>query len=164
MNDMVRMELSKIIITETSEEQVIVLKEVDGAGRAFPIVIGIWEAIAINRYIKQQKTPRPMTHDLVGGVIRNVGFSLDRIQVNDLKDGVFYARLVLKRNGREVEVDSRPSDAIALAVQWNAPIFVAESVLEEAARAPESPGFSPPGGEGSEGEEEPDEGAPGGEV
>jgi bifunctional DNase/RNase len=162
MNDMVRMELSKIIITETSEEQVIVLKEVDGDGRAFPIVIGIWEAIAINRYLNQQKTPRPMTHDLIGGVIRNIGFNLDRIQVNDLKDGVFYARLVLKRNGREVEVDSRPSDAIALAVQWNAPIFVSETVLEEAARAPEPPGFSPE--EGGEGEEEPDEGGPGGEV
>jgi bifunctional DNase/RNase len=139
---MVRMELSKIIITETSEEQVIVLKEVDGDGRAFPIVIGIWEAIAINRYINRQKTPRPMTHDLLGGVIRNAGFDLDRIMVNDLKEGVFFARLVLKKNSQEVEVDSRPSDAIALAVQWEAPIYVDESVLEEAARPPEGPGFS----------------------
>ena len=149
---MVHMELSRIIISETSDEQVIVLKEVDGTDRAFPIVIGIWEAIAINRYLNQQKTPRPMTHDLLGGVIKNVGYSLDRIHVNDLKDGVFYARLILKRNGKEVEVDSRPSDAIALAVQWNAPIFVAEGVLEEAGRPSENPGFTPPG------EEESDEG------
>lgn len=139
---MIRMELSKIIITETSEEQVIVLKEVDGDGRAFPIVIGIWEALAINRYVNDHTSPRPMTHDLLGGVIRNLGFQLDRILVNALKDSVFYARLVLKKNGKEVEVDSRPSDAIALAVQWKAPIFVDESVLEEAAKPGQFPGLS----------------------
>jgi len=143
--DMIRMELSKIIITETSEEQVIVLKEADSGDRAFPIVIGIWEAIAINRYINRQKTPRPMTHDLLGGVIENLGYNLDRILVNDLKDGVFFARLVLRKNGSVVEVDSRPSDAIALAVQTGARIFVSENVLEEAARSGENGGFSGPG-------------------
>jgi bifunctional DNase/RNase len=156
------MELSKIIITETSEEQVVVLKEVEGS-RAFPIVIGIWEAIAINRYVNRQKTPRPMTHDLLTQTIRNLGFSLERIIVNDLKEGVFFARLVLKRNGKSVEVDSRPSDAIALAVQWNCPIYVEERVIEEVAKPSEGNpgGFSSeePGDEGDEGEEDTQPGA-----
>jgi hypothetical protein len=151
---MIQMELSKIIITETSEEQVIVLKEVQG-GRAFPIVIGIWEAIAINRYVNRQRTPRPMTHDLLGGVIKNLGYALDRIVVNDLKEGVFYASLILRRNGKNVEVDSRPSDAIALAVQWGCPIYVEERVLEGVSKPSDddSGGFS----EGPEEEDEGDE-------
>jgi bifunctional DNase/RNase len=124
------MELSRIIISETNDEQVIVLKEVDGE-RAFPIVIGIWEAVAIDRNIKGKKTPRPMTHDLIENVISGLDCSLDRILVTELKDRTFYARLVLRRNGKMVEVDSRPSDAIALAVQMKAPIYVNESVLDE---------------------------------
>lgn len=151
---MVRMELSRIIITETSEEQVIVLREVEGTNRAFPIVIGIWEAIAINRYLSGQKTPRPMTHDLLCGIIRNLGYNLDRILVNDLQNGVFYARLVLMKDGEKVEVDSRPSDAIALAVRWGAPIFVEETVLEDASRPQEFPGFPPGEPEGDEDEDE----------
>ena len=127
---MVHMELSRIIISETNDEQVIVLKEVDGE-RAFPIVIGIWEAVAIDRNIKGKKTPRPMTHDLIENVIAGLDCALDRIVVTELKDRTFYARLVLRRNGKMVEVDSRPSDAIALAVQMKAPIYVNESVLEE---------------------------------
>jgi bifunctional DNase/RNase len=124
------MELSRIIISETNDEQVIVLKEVGGE-RAFPIVIGIWEAVAIDRNIKGKKTPRPMTHDLIENVISGLDCSLDRIVVTELKDRTFYARLVLRRNGKMVEIDSRPSDAIALAVQMKAPIYVNESVLEE---------------------------------
>ena len=127
---MVHMELSRIIISETNDEQVIVLKEVGGE-RAFPIVIGIWEAVAIDRNIKGKKTPRPMTHDLIENVIAGLDCSLDRVVVTDLKERTFYARHVLRRNGKMVEVDSRPSDAIALAVQMKAPIYVNESVLEE---------------------------------
>ena len=127
---MVHMELSRIIISETNDEQVIVLKEVGGE-RAFPIVIGIWEAVAIDRNIKGKKTPRPMTHDLIENVIAGLDCSLDRIIVTELKERTFYARLVLRRSGKMVEVDSRPSDAIALAVQMKAPIYVNESVLEE---------------------------------
>ena len=127
---MIHMELARIIISETNDEQVIVLKEVDGE-RAFPIVIGNWEAVAIDRNIKGKKTPRPMTHDLIENVISGLDCTLDRIVVTELKDRTFYARLVLRRNGKMVEVDSRPSDAIALAVQMKAPIYVNESVLEE---------------------------------
>jgi uncharacterized protein len=126
------MELSRIIISETNDEQVIVLKEVDG-DRAFPIVIGIWEAVAIDRNIKGKKTPRPMTHDLIENVIAGLDCALDRIVVTELKDRTFYARLVLRRNGKMVEVDSRPSDAIALAVRCDAPIFAADDVVESSA-------------------------------
>jgi len=145
---MVHMELSRIIISETNDEQVIVLKEVGGP-RAFPIVIGIWEAVAIDRNIKGKKTPRPMTHDLLENVIKGLDADLEKIVVTDLRDRTFYAKLILRRNGTAVEIDSRPSDAIALAVQMRVPIYVEESVLEEA-----NPGSEPGGGPGEAGPEE----------
>ena len=126
---MVHMELKSVIISETNDEQIIVLKEVEGA-RQFPIVIGIWEAFAIDRNLKEKKTPRPMTHDLIENVIRQMDGTLDRIVVNDLRNQTFFAKLMIKRNGKVIEVDSRPSDAIALAVQMKVPIYVAEKVLE----------------------------------
>ena len=154
---MLHMELSKIIITETSEEQVIVLKEVEGA-RAFPIVIGIWEALSIDRNIKEKKSPRPMTHDLIDSVIKKLDAKLDRIIINDLKDRTFYATLVLRMNGKKVEVDSRPSDAIALAVLSKAPIYVEEKVIKnlstQAQQAAAAPEFDP---ESESQKEEPDE-------
>lgn len=124
------MELARVIISETNDEQVIVLKESQGE-RAFPIVIGIWEAVAIDRNLKQKKTPRPMTHDLIENVIRGLDAQLEKIVVSDLRDRTFYAKLVLRKNGQVFEVDSRPSDAIAIAVQMRAPIYVEEKVLEE---------------------------------
>ncbi len=152
---MVPMELSRIIISETNDEQVIVLKEV-GGDRAFPIVIGIWEAVAIDRNIKGKKTPRPMTHDLLENVIGGLDAKLDRIVVTELKDRTFYAHLILKRNGKSVEFDSRPSDAIALAVQMKAPIYVDEQVLDEVlpAGGPDAPEPGPEE-EGEAGEDEP---------
>jgi bifunctional DNase/RNase len=149
------MELSRIIISETNDEQVIVLKEVEGE-RAFPIVIGIWEAVAIDRNIKGKKTPRPMTHDLLQNVIQGLDSKLERIVVTELKDRTFFAKLILKKNGRMVEVDSRPSDAIALAVQMRAPIYVDESVIEEVTPGPGLGGSSDTGpeeeGDSAEGE------------
>ena len=126
---MVRMVLSRIVITETSDQQIIVLKEREGQ-RAFPIVIGIYEATAIDRGVKEIATERPLTHDLVRNIIEALGAELVQVVINDLRDNTFFARLILRRNGKEVEVDSRPSDAIALAVQRNTPIFVAEKVLD----------------------------------
>jgi bifunctional DNase/RNase len=149
------MELSRIIISETNDEQVIVLKEIEGK-RAFPIVIGIWEALAIDRNIKGKKTPRPMTHDLLENVIQGLDGRLERVVVSDLKERTFYARLVLRRNGKTVEIDSRPSDAIALAVQMKAPIWVDEKVLEEVMPAGEFGEPSGPG-PGDEGETDPEE-------
>lgn len=132
---MIEMELSRIIISETTDEQVIVLREV-GGGRAFPIVIGIWEALSIDRGIKGRKTPRPMTHDLIGQVIEGLDANLDRVVITELRDRTFFANLVLRCNGDVIEVDSRPSDAIALAVIKRAPIFVNEQVLAAAKADP----------------------------
>ena len=148
------MELSRIIISETNDEQVIVLKETGGE-RAFPIVIGIWEAVAIDRNIKGKKTPRPMTHDLVENIIGGLQANLERIIVTELRDRTFYAKLIIQRNGESVEVDSRPSDAIALAVQMRVPIYVEEQVLEDVT-PPISFGQAEPG-PGEEGEPEEDE-------
>ena len=150
---MLPMELSRIIINETHDEQVIVLKEIEG-DRAFPIVIGMWEAVTIDRNIKGKKTPRPMTHDLLEHVIHGLEANLERILITELRDRTFFARLVLQRNGESVEVDSRPSDAIALAIQMQAPIYVAEEILEEVTSETETPDFPPPDFDPEEGEDE----------
>ncbi len=127
---MVRMELVKIVIRETSDHQLIFLKEVDGE-RTFPIVIGFFEAAAIDRKVKSIPTARPMTHDLIGSILLSLESKLEQVVVNKLESNTFYARLYLQKNGTKVEVDARPSDAVALAVQADAPIFVDEDVLNE---------------------------------
>jgi hypothetical protein len=125
------MELSKIMISETNDHQIIILKEKEGQ-RSFPIVIGLHEAWAIDRAVKEIPTPRPLTHDLLYSVITGLNADLARIIINDLKNNTFYAKLIIQMNGKSVEVDSRPSDAIALAMQKrDTPIFVEEKVLEE---------------------------------
>ncbi len=123
-------ELSRIIINETSDQQIIVLKERHGQ-RSFNIVIGIVEIFAIDRCLKGIKAPRPMTHDLLDSVIENLGAKIEKIVINDLRNHTFYAKIYLSLNGRTVEVDSRPSDAIALGAASNAPIYVAEHVFEK---------------------------------
>lgn len=135
---MVEVDLTRIIINERSEQQVIVLKE-KGGDRAFPILIGIYEATAIDRGVKEYRTPRPLTHDLICSMLRSLDVHLERIIVTDLRNQTFYAKLVLVQNGKCVEVDSRPSDAIAIAAQTGAPIFVEEKVLDEVVKnqAPE---------------------------
>lgn len=126
----IQIELKRIIITETSDQQVIYLKEVTGE-RAFPIVIGSNEAFAIDRRLKGQPTPRPQTHELLASVIEKLEGTLERIVINDLQDHTFFARLVIRYHGKTVEIDCRPSDAIALGVASNVPIFVAEHVMDE---------------------------------
>jgi hypothetical protein len=126
----VQMELYKIIIREIEEQQVIVLKEVDGK-REFSIVIGANEALAIDRRLKGIPMIRPMTHDLLANVIEELGGTMDYIEINDLQSGTFYARIHIKQNGTMLSVDSRPSDAIALGIATSVPIYVAEHVLEE---------------------------------
>jgi bifunctional DNase/RNase len=123
-------ELSRIIINETSDQQIIVLKERHGQ-RSFPIVIGIAEIFAIDRRLKGIKPPRPMTHDLLDSVIETLGAKIKKIVINDLRNHTFYAKIHLSLNGRTVEVDSRPSDAIALGAASNAPIYVADHIFEK---------------------------------
>jgi bifunctional DNase/RNase len=121
-----------------TDMQLIELREVgvESDARSFPIVIGLPEAFAIDRRLKGIEIPRPQTHDLLGEVIRSMGGSLKRIEINDLDEGTFYAMLIIDQDGREVTVDSRPSDAIALGISNDVPIFVAEHVIEEAASEP----------------------------
>ncbi len=126
----VEVELSRIIINETSDQQVIVLKERHGE-RSFPIVIGIVEIFAIDRRLKGIKPPRPMTHDLLHSVIRGLGADIEKIVINELRHHTFFAKIYLSTNGQTVEIDSRPSDAIALGAATKAPIFVAEQVFEK---------------------------------
>ncbi len=128
----VQMELKRILISDLSDQQFIFLKEVDGQ-RTMPIVIGPSEARAIDSRLKGEPVPRPMTHQLLANVIERLGATLERIVIHDLKDHTFFASLVLRQNGQTIEIDSRPSDAIALGVASNVPIFVAEHVLDEVA-------------------------------
>ena len=126
----VEVELSRIIINETSDQQIIVLKERHGS-RGFPIVIGIVEIFAIDRRLKGITPPRPMTHDLLASVIEHLGARVERIVIDDLRNHTFYAKIYLNIDGRTVKVDSRPSDAIALCAAINAPIFVADHVFDK---------------------------------
>ena len=130
----VRMDLSRIVIQDTSDQQIIFLRERGGA-REFPIVIGDAEACAIDRRLKGYKRARPMTHDLMADLIEALRGELEKIIISDLKNHTFYAKLVIRRDGEIVEVDSRPSDAIALGVASETPIFVSEQVLREVCRA-----------------------------
>ena len=126
----VQMELKRIIISEVHDQQVIMLKEVEGE-RSFPIVIGIFEATSIDRRVKKLPSPRPLTHDLVANVVEQLGGEISDVYISELRDHTYYAKLRIRNDGELVEVDSRPSDAIALAVTANVPIYVAEDVLDE---------------------------------
>ena len=128
----IRMELARVLIRETTgnDTHVVELREVGGE-RVFPIVIGLPEAVAIERRLMGQVPPRPQTHELLAQVIEALGAQIDRVVVNDLRQGTFYARLILKQGERMVDVDSRPSDALALGVATDVPIYVEDHVLEE---------------------------------
>ena len=127
----VQMELKRIIISEIHEQQVILLREVDGE-RSFSIMIGIFEATSIDRRVKKMPSPRPLTHDLVASVIDHMGGELQDIFISELRDHTYFAKLRIRQDGELIEIDCRPSDAIALAVTANVPIYVAEDVISEA--------------------------------
>ncbi|HOQ05194.1 MAG TPA: bifunctional nuclease family protein [Anaerohalosphaeraceae bacterium] len=126
----VPVELSQILINETVDQQIIVLKE-KGGQRSFPIVIGMPEILAIDRRLKGYEMPRPLTHDLLASVIEQMGGRILKIVICDLREHTFYARIHIEQNGRVIEVDSRPSDAIALASGLQVPIFVEDSVFDK---------------------------------
>lgn len=130
---MIQVELSKIIIDEKRQDQIIVLKEKDGA-RQFPIVIGFLEASSIKMKLSGVEVPRPMTHDLLLFVIQGLDAKLEQLIIDKLVANTFHAKLVLKTSMGETKyVDARPSDGIALAVRAQAPIFVEEDVMQKAA-------------------------------
>lgn len=112
----------------------VVLLKGEEDDRTLPIFIGTVEAQAIALFISNVKMPRPLTHDLMKNVLEYLEWRLKKIEVCDIRKGTFIARLILMRNGTEIEIDSRPSDAIALALRFAAPIYVDEKVMDEAGR------------------------------
>jgi hypothetical protein len=124
------MELRRIIISEVHDQQFIVLREVDG-DRSFPIVIGVFEASSIERRVKGMPSPRPLTHDLLANIVEEMGGELQDVYICELRDHTYYAKLRIRQQGEMIEIDSRPSDAIALAVSAKVPIYVSEDVLGE---------------------------------
>jgi bifunctional DNase/RNase len=128
---MLEMKVKGLTLDPLTNMPIVILKDTDEK-KVLPIWVGIFEANAIALEMEQVSTPRPMTHDLLKNIIEGFQAQVARIVVNDLKDNTFYAVITINLNGNEVLIDARPSDAIALALRVNAPIFVAEKVIEEA--------------------------------
>ncbi|MEJ2550481.1 MAG: bifunctional nuclease family protein [Anaerolineales bacterium] len=128
--------VDSIRVSLMSPQRIIILRELD-SDRFLPIWIGPFEADAITLSLQELEVARPLTHDLLRNVLQTHDASVVRVNITELKDDVFYARIILSVDGRELEIDSRPSDALALAVRVNVPIFVAEEVMEEASSVPE---------------------------
>ncbi len=128
----VHMQLARIIISEINDQQVIYLKEVDG-DRTFPILIGIFEATSIDRRVKNVTSSRPLTHDLLVNAVESLGGELQDVVITELREHTYFARLRIRHEGELVEVDARPSDAIAVAVTCDPPlpIYVSEDVLHD---------------------------------
>ena len=131
---MIPVTLDRIVIRDGTSHQYIYLAEADGE-RGFPIVIGNYEAIEIRRVVREEESPRPLTHQLAYSAIRALGADLKSVDIVDLRQNTFFAHIVLQNEGDDVVtvVDARPSDAIALALRGRCPIRVAQSVLERAA-------------------------------
>lgn len=128
---MVEMTIDSIRVSLMNYQRVVILRE-KKAGRYLPIWIGAAEADAIAVKLQGVTVPRPLTHDLLRLVIDSLGATVDSIIVNDLKSDTFFAKIILNVDGGQVEIDSRPSDALALAVRAGVPIFVDEAVLDKA--------------------------------
>ena len=114
------------------KQPIVLLKTADG-NKFLPIWIGHPEAAAILMKLQGASTPRPMTHDLMTDILEQLDAEVTRITVTELRENTFYASITVQQNGSEIEIDSRPSDAIAIAVRSDAPIFAAERVIEESA-------------------------------
>ena len=130
---LVEMELSRVIVSEINDQQVIYLREIEGE-RSFPILIGIFEATIINRRLLEDPPPRPLTHQLLKSTIEELGGEVQDVVVNGLRDHTYYAVIRVMHDGELIEIDSRPSDAIALSVQYDPPkpIYVDREVLDDA--------------------------------
>ncbi len=126
----IQLELKRIIINEIDDDQVIVLNEI-GGDRSLPIVIGLFEATSIERRVKGIATPRPLTHDLIVSAIEMLGGEIRDITISELKNHTYYAKLRIEQEGEMMEIDCRPSDAVAISVTARVPIFVGDSVFGE---------------------------------
>ncbi len=133
---MVEVHIDSIRVSLVSPQRVVLLKENEGE-RYLPIWIGPYEAEAIQYALHEVEVARPLTHDLLKNILQKLGARVLRVEVVDLRENVFYGNIVLEHGGRILEIDSRPSDALALAVRVHVPIYVAEHVLEAAGIVPE---------------------------
>jgi bifunctional DNase/RNase len=133
---MIKVAIDSVRASLLSQHRVVVLKEED-VDRYLAIWIGPYEADAITIKLQGVEVARPLTHDMVKQTIDKLGATVSHVVVNDLHDDTFYARVVMDHDGERIELDSRPSDAIALAVRVQAPVFVAESVMERAGVVPD---------------------------
>jgi bifunctional DNase/RNase len=126
------MELARILISEVSDQQVIYLRALEG-DRMLPILIGLFEATSIDRRVKKEYPQRPLTHDLLKATVEALGGEFESIIINDLREHTYFAKLIIRQGDNLVEVDSRPSDAVALAVHYepHLPIYVDSSVLDQ---------------------------------
>ncbi|HEY66404.1 MAG TPA: bifunctional nuclease family protein [Caldilineae bacterium] len=133
---MIEVSIDSVRVSLMSQHRIVVLKEIDG-DRYLPIWIGPFEADAITIELQGVEVARPLTHDLLKRMIETLGARVSHVVVNDLQNDTYYARIILDVDGEEIEVDSRPSDAIALAVRTKVPVFVAEEVMDRAGIVPE---------------------------
>ena len=133
---MVEVMIDSIRVSLMSQHRVVILKDID-SDRYLPIWIGNSEADAITMTLQEMEVVRPMTHDLLKNVIVELGGDVDYIVISDLRNEVFYAKIVLDANGKRLEIDSRPSDAIALAVRLHVPVYIEDAVMSKAAVQPE---------------------------
>ena len=133
---MIEVTIDSVRVSLMSQHRIVVLKEAD-APRYLPIWIGPFEADAITIELQGVEVQRPLTHDLLKSVISGLGAEVERVAITDLRNDTFFAQIVLRVNGRRLEIDSRPSDAIALAVRSRVPVFVSEDVMAQGAIVPE---------------------------
>lgn len=127
---MIEVKVVKVAIDVNSKMPVIVLRK-KGGGKTFLIWIGLFEAQAIALALENVKPPRPLTHDLAKSLIEKLHGKVDKVVISDLVNNTFYSRILIRRNEEDVQIDSRPSDAIALALRLRVPIFINETVLNE---------------------------------
>ena len=153
MGDLIEMAVDSIRVHMPTHQHVVILKEKD-AERYLPIWIGIHEANAIALKITGITPERPITHDLLVNVLGAVDVKVSRVVVTSLSNEVFYARIMASLDGRDLDIDARPSDAIAVAVRVGAPIYVADEVLDKAGVLPEAGGDTEGEAEGGEQDEE----------
>ena len=125
----IEMKIRGLMMDPVTNMPIVILKDVNG-NAILPIWVGVYEANAIALEIEKVQTPRPMTHDLIKNVLLGLNATVKKVVVTDLRDDTFYALIWLDRNGSSITIDSRPSDALALALRTDAPIFVEEEVLK----------------------------------
>jgi uncharacterized protein len=150
--DMVEVTIDSIRVSLMSQHRVVILKDVD-SDRYLPIWIGPCEADAITVTLQEMEVSRPLTHDLLKNVIGEMGGEVEYIIISDLRNDVFYARIVMSVGGKRLEIDSRPSDALALAVRLHVSVYIEETVMDKAAVLPEEEMEADPNAAAGPGEE-----------